>query len=182
MLKSAFLILKSVKSLISLRQQRLNDLVPGSLERLQHLHCSQARSLGAHFRCGEIQALAMGFPPSSETVLVLSFGEHLNSFSMLFCWRKPFFCKPAWTHICMILWGHMAQKLFRISREAPLSGAARNYVNLLRSGSVPLFQRLCQKAVSRASREKCVACTGRHASRPRAVEYTIRPKREKVRN
>ena len=50
----------------------------------------------------------------------------------------------------------MAQKLFWISEKGPLSGPQE--ANLLRSGSVPPLQRLCQEAVLRASWEKCVAC------------------------
>ena len=51
------------------------------------------------------------------------------------------------THIHIILWGDMAQKLFWISEKGPLSGAARSHANLLRSGSVPPLLRLCQEAV-----------------------------------
>ena len=77
------------------------------------------------------------------------------------------------THIRIILWGDMAQKLFWISENGPLSGAARSHANLLRSGSAPPLQRLCQEDVLRASWEKCVACTCCRASRPRTLEYTI---------
>ena len=51
------------------------------------------------------------------------------------------------THIHIILWGDMAQKLFWISEKGPLSRAARSHANLLRSGNVPPLQRLCQEAV-----------------------------------
>ena len=67
----------------------------------------------------------------------------------------------------------MAQKLFCISEKGPLSRSARSHANLLRSGSVPPLQRLCQEAVLRASWEKCVACTCCRASRPRALECTV---------
>ena len=67
-------------------------------------------------------------------------------------------------YIRIILWGDMAQKLFWISEKGPLSGPQE--ANLLRSGSVPPLQRLCQEAVLRASWEKCVACTCCRASRP----------------
>ena len=77
------------------------------------------------------------------------------------------------THIRIIPWGDMVQKLFWISEKCPLSGAARSHANLLRFGSVPPLQRLCQEAVLRASWEKCVACTCCRASRPHALEYSI---------
>ena len=77
------------------------------------------------------------------------------------------------THIRIILWGGMAQKLFWISEKGPFSRAARSHANLLRSGSVPPLQRLCQEAVLRASWEKCVACNCCRASRPRALECTV---------
>ena len=75
-------------------------------------------------------------------------------------------CKPPWTHthrhththIRKKLWGVMAQKLFWISEKGPLSRSARSHANLLRSGSMPPLQRLCQEAVLRASWEKCGAC------------------------
>ena len=51
------------------------------------------------------------------------------------------------THIHIILWGDMAQKLFCISEKGPLSRAARSHANLLRSGSVLPLQCLCQEAV-----------------------------------
>ena len=59
------------------------------------------------------------------------------------------------THIRIILWGDMAQKLFWICWKGPLSGATRSHANLLRSGSVQPLQRLCQEAVLRASWEVC---------------------------
>ena len=77
------------------------------------------------------------------------------------------------THIRIIPWGDMVQKLFWISEKCPLSGAARSHANLLRFGSVPPLQRFCQEAVLRASWEKCVACTCCRASRPHALEYSI---------
>ena len=76
------------------------------------------------------------------------------------------------THIRIMLWGDMAQKLFWISEKGP-SGAARSHANLLRSGSMPPLQRFCQQAVLRASWEKCVACNCCRASRPRALECTV---------
>ena len=75
-------------------------------------------------------------------------------------------------HVFNVLLGDMAQKLFWISEKGSLSGAARSHANLLRSGSVPPLQRLCQEAVLRAPWEKCMACTCWCASRPRALEYT----------
>ena len=77
-----------------------------------------------------------------------------------------------------ILWGDMAQKLFWISEKGPLSGAATSHANLLRSGSVPPLQRLCQEAVLRASWEVC----GVHLlpcipSARFGIYYSIRPKR-----
>ena len=82
-------------------------------------------------------------------------------------------CKLPWTHIRIILWGDMAQKLYWISEKGPLSGAARSHANLLRPGSVPPLQRLCQEAVLRAPWEKCAVCTCCRASRPRALENII---------
>ena len=46
------------------------------------------------------------------------------------------------THVRIILWGDMAQKLLWISEKGPLSGAARSHANLLRSGSMPPLQRV----------------------------------------
>ena len=83
------------------------------------------------------------------------------------CWLQPSFCNASrhghthtqtHTHIRKKLWGVMAQKLFWISEKGPLSRSARSHANLLRSGSVPPLQRLCQEAVLRASWEKCGAC------------------------
>ena len=91
------------------------------------------------------------------------------------CWRQPSFCNASrhgHTHIRIMLWGDMAQKLFWISEKGP-SGAARSHANLLRSGSMPPLQRFCQQAVLRASWEKCVACNCCRASRPRALECTV---------
>jgi hypothetical protein len=55
--------------------------------------------------------------------------------------------------LCVIVYceGTWRGKLFRLSEEGPLSGAARNHANLLRSGSVPPLQRLLQEALLRAS-------------------------------
>ena len=80
----------------------------------------------------------------------------LTAWILSICWRQPSFCNASrhgHTHISIMLWGDVAQKLFWISEKGPLSGAARSHANLLRSGSVPPLQRLCHEAVLRASWE-----------------------------
>ena len=76
----------------------------------------------------------------------------------------------------------MAQKLFSISEKGPLSGAARSHANLLRSGSVPPLQRLCQEAVLRASWVCSVHLLPCIPSARFGIYYSIRPKRSKGRN
>ena len=80
------------------------------------------------------------------------------------------------THIRIIPWGDMAQKLFWTSEKRPLSGAARSHANLLRCGSVPPF--MSGSCFARILGEVC----GVHLlpcipSARFGILYSMRPKR-----
>ena len=77
------------------------------------------------------------------------------------------------TYIYIYYEGTWRRSCFESVKRVRFQGATRSHANLLRSGSVPPLQRLCQEPVLRASWEKCVACTCCRASRPRTLEYTI---------